>query len=957
MHHDTMKAKIRVTEMLTKFQILALAALFGFPTLAMGQKNATPERQPDAVMPTQHLQFLQRYCYDCHDSSTQEGSVDLESINFKVSADVETAQRWAKVLDAVNSGEMPPEDSAPIEDADKLEFLDALSNQMVLARKILSDSGGVIPLRRLNRREYQNTIEQLTGIRPDVSTLPDDQATAGFDTAGASLFFSSDQLEEYLALARRNLELSFFPVQRKKVKTTRIEPEEKYTKHYIKAVNRMEETLSRARKWQAQKNKKPPSEFGFLDEYQVEKNLSNYPKWLPQLKRYLAAPENKTGATLVLTIKDGGYTRIKFPLMQPHHAGRYKIRLRAAAFKDAPDRFQYIEFRSGFSKEIKHLGWRKVTGTLDDPEIITFSYDHLPGVTGFVSITQRTHQDRGDKNLWTLHQKQNGLGTPAGVWIDWAEIEGPFPLPRADAGHEILFKRPAGYGETKYVAAVLERFVKRAFRGVEPPRNYLAKLFERYRMGRKRGLDLEHALVDPLAIVLSSPSFLYMVESSAGVDSKKGAKTNAAGASEGVSKSKLTGAELAVRLSQFLWSEMPDAELMEIAESGKLSDPAVLKQQTNRLLADDKSNRFIDGFVHQWLEMERLEMFQFNGVQYPTFDNAIRNNARQEIYQSVRFALDKNWPLKTLLKSDFVVINDVMADYYGIEGVTGHEFRKVNLPADSLRGGLMSTAAVLAMGSDGVRTSPVERGAWVLRHLLNSPPPPAPANVPQLSRLDGEPLSGRTLQAAHQEQPQCAQCHRKIDPIGFAMENFDAAGLWRDSEIVVVSSERKLKDQDDIPSRSNSKSKAGKRRNARAGKANKGKGSKGKAGKGKTGKGESSKGKAKGKKGKNAPGKNAPGKAHRPKVIKKEFAIDTSGKLPGGVSFENFADLREVIGERSDDFARGLTESLIAYGLGRPFGFSDEDLADKILNKARPSQYAIRECIHALVQSDAFNTK
>ncbi len=192
------------------------------------------------------------------------------------------------------------------------------------------------------------------------------------------------------------------------------------------------------------------------------------------------------------------------------------------------------------------------------------------------------------------------------------------------------------------------------------------------------------------------------------------------------------------------------------------------------------------GFVHQWLEMERLGMFQFNGVQFPTFDNAVRECAREEILQTVHTMLDEKLPLRTLLKADYVVVNDLLAVYYGLPDVQGHEFRKVKLPERSMRGGLLGTAAILAMGSDGLGTSPVERGAWVLRHLINDPPPPAPANVPQLSRLDGEVLSARELQRAHQEQPQCAQCHQKIDPIGFSLENFNAAGLWRDVETITI---------------------------------------------------------------------------------------------------------------------------------------------------------------------------
>jgi hypothetical protein len=225
-----------------------------------------------------------------------------------------------------------------------------------------------------------------------------------------------------------------------------------------------------------------------------------------------------------------------------------------------------------------------------------------------------------------------------------------------------------------------------------------------------------------------------------------------------------------------------------------------------------------------------------------------------------------------------------LANYYGIEGVTGDEFRKVKLPAGSPRGGLLGTAAIHAMGSDGVESSPVERGAWVLRYLLNDPPPPAPPNVPQLSRLADKPITTRERLRAHQEEAQCASCHRRIDPIGFGLENFDAAGKWRTTEAHRIKT----------------------RRNWRT---------------------------------------------------TKTWEIDPSGSFHNGPEFADYFELRDRIAEREPDFARGFTEALIEYALGRPFGFIDEDLALGIMSSAKNKNYALREFVHALVQTKQFQSK
>lgn len=839
------------------------------PVSLFAENAQEKELMAEASMPEIHFEVFEKYCLECHDSLSEKGEVNLEEISFSLTESIQTAELWNKVLNSINSGEMPPEDEPQISETEKAAFLKDLSEKMVLARSILSDSGGEVTLRRLNRREYANTLEELLGVRPDVSSLPDDQASAKYDTMGASLFFSSDQLEAYLETATEAIDLALNAKQtsnteKDKTETVRIEPEEFYNEHYLRIASDLLDRAQRNYSWQlAGGTDDIAKDFGFLDGWQAGRQLNSFEQYYPQISKYLSAPEHKTGVSFMVTIKDG-FTQIKMPQLMWNEGGKYTLRIRAAAHEEDPNRFQYLEFVRREGQNVERLGYRRVDGSLRKPQIIEFEIDHPPGKNLSYWVQKRSHEDRGTKNLWTIYRAENGYGTPWGIWIDWAEWEKNPEAGTNPQASQILFEKPGEMNLPNYYKEVIRRFAEKAFRGAPVDSEYLEKLYARYESRRAEGHTPRASLIQPLAIVLSSPSFLYLTESATS-DAEL-----------------LSDYELASRLSYFLWSSPPDKELLTLAASGKLTDPGTLKEQTTRLLAHDKSERFLHSFSHQWLEMHRLGMFAFSARQFPDFDNAVRDSARNEVYETIGHALRNDLPLGTLLKSDFIVINDVLADYYGIEGVEGHHFRKVSLPANSPRGGLLGTVAVAAMGSDGVRSSPVERGAWVLRHLLNNPPPPAPPNVPQLSRLEDEILSARELQKAHQEKAQCAQCHQKIDPIGYGMENLDASGQWRDIEVVVTG---------------------------------------------------------------------------RKKNIRTEFPVEPAGKFSDGTEFESFFDLRDVVADRTDSFAMGLTEALISYGLGRPFGFSDQQLAHEITEQAAKNEYPISDIIHALVQSKQFQSR
>ena len=553
--------------------------------------------------------------------------------------------------------------------------------------------------------------------------------------------------------------------------------------------------------------------------------------------------------------------------------GSYILRVAAAAVEGSPPGRHFIEVGHP-QRQIESRNWglegqpissHQVTGTIEKPEVIEIPLEVGADTIKEFAIQEKQPNNGNLKALWNAHKalkKKNGYGHPPAIWIDWVELEGPHGAAPSESDRDDSWLTDAtGPDDSSRARTILQQFAFKAFRGVEAEAEFLDRLVKIYETRRTAGESFEKAIELPLGIVLASPGFLYLNEPS---DESEGRELN--------------GRELAVRLAYFLWSAPPDQKLLDLASRGELSRPEVLRAQVDRLIADSRSDEFVAGFLHQWLDMERLDFFQFDTTLHREFDESTRSAARQEVYHSFAhlFRDPKGGRLGKLLKSDTVFVNGLLATYYGIDGVTGDEFQQVVLPADSPRGGLLGMAAIHAMGSDGIESSPVERGAWVLRHLLNDPPPPAPPNVPQLSRLADKPLTTREKLAAHMEEPQCASCHRKIDPIGFGLENFDAAGKWRTEE-------------------------------------------------------------------------------HHNKRIK--WVIDPAGALHNGPAFADYFELRDLIADREPDFARGFTEHLIGYGLGRPFGFTDEELANEIAAAAKEKDYSVSAFVHSLVMSEPFRQK
>lgn len=875
------------------------------------------EDTPHAVMNDRHKALLKENCASCHNAEKQKGKFRVDNLPFTIT-NLESAERWQKVLNQMNSGEMPPEDEKQPAGAAKADFLDDLANVMVAARRTLGDQNGVITMRRLNRREYRNTLRELLGVEIDVSELPPDTNSGGFDTVGANLFMSGNQFEQYQSLGREALTEAFERQEAAAVeKKLRYEAEAwtpmvtKYVAYQIDAreraqnwVKAVEEAAARPenkdivatlrkqskndslfrREWEKIPGAPSPRSFGFDKKGENDADLANgelNAPWLSYHQYYLQQPALDTGAylgtqTMHPSVLNVNYIEMLVPFNWP--VGEYVVRVRVAATREAPPERRFLDF--GINARSRVMNTCEVTGTMENPQVIEFP---LTLTRGNNVRENRTLFIR-EKGSWDDNfeggrkrdaaKRRNGIGPEFALWVDWMEIERKTdagkPKPPGIAALGIPFDDKAPAPTPAELRAALERFALEAFRGKEPPADYIDRLLALYDVRRKAGDKPGTALKETLSVVLSSPMFLYLAEPSADEKTRS-----------------LTGLELATRLSYFLWAAPPDAILRDLALRGDLMKSEVLAAQTERLLDDPRAEGFIKAFTQQWLGMDRFDFFEVNLALYPRFDFATKNAARGEVYETIKHIMRNNASLRDLLKSDYVVTDRVLAHFYDLTGVQGQGYEKVSLPKNSPRGGLLGMAAIQFMGGNGERTSPVERGAWVLRKLLHDPPPPAPANVPAITRLAGKVLTTHERLLAHQEDPQCASCHRKIDPIGFGLENFDAAGQWRTEDSYQAI--------------------------------------------------------------------DANGKAD-PKT-KKTWTIEAASTLYKGPEFKNYFELRDIIASRSDAFARGFSEALIEYALGRPVGFRDEPLVDSIVSQSRKKDLAMREFIHALVSSREFHTK
>lgn len=722
-----------------------------------------PSQLMAAELPVANLQtfreeiapVLKRACVHCHGPDKQKGKFRVDTLNPDMlkGGDLEW---WLEVFDVVSNGEMPPEDAdAHLEGHERASVVDWLSGELHQASLLKRSAKGRSSFRRLTRYEYDYALRDLLGLDYSlIDRLPPETASEdGFKNSSELLQMSAMQFQLYREISLKAL---------RRVVVTGEKPT---PVRYVLPLENLFNKTSSSRKGQVfrrdsdnyAKERRRPHLFKRETGSGVPFSGGSYqPLSKPAVDR--EAPSS----AVYMELPRNGEWKLGLDRFLPDE-GTMRVSIRAArSTEELPGD---VALRLGFSAHTSNNANfsnvisqrdRVVKAPAGAPEFIHFDIQ-LADIQRNPFRKLETKFPRRDE---FLHIRNVTAVEGLHVQFDHVEITAPFHEQWPPSGHRVIFFDSTNRtNESVYAGEVLKQFMERAWRrpvkGPEVDR--FLNLFAEY---RPQFESMEEAMVEVLATVLAHPEFLYL--------------------SQGESSStrqEISHYELANRLAVFLWSSIPDAELLGLAKSGSLRDPSILAAQVERMLADPRARRFSRHFVRQWLGLDGLQ-----SVDHIT-DKELKAAMEEESVAFFQDVLSRNASVMDFIDSDYAVVNSRLARHYRIPDVHGVEFRRVSLESGHNRGGLLTGAGVLAMNSDGKDSHPLKRGVWMLERLLHDPPPPPPPNVPEVDLADPE-IAKMTLKeriADHRDDPACYSCHARIDPWGIALENYDAMGLFRTS--------------------------------------------------------------------------------------------------------------------------------------------------------------------------------
>lgn len=855
--------------------MVASVAYSSPPAARAGKPQAAP------AMPAAAQGFLRQHCLTCHSKTNAKGGLDVTTA-FRPE-DPKNFGLWVKVVDRVTAGEMPPKAARQPGPAARSSFLASLSRPLLVVDAARVRREGRSTWRRMNRYEYENTLRDLLEA-PWVQVremLPEDGLMARFNKVGDALDVSHVQMSRYLSAANYALREAM-PKQAARPQTT--------IRRYYAREQRSFAGLARFSRFNTASER---ATFAIFD------NKADVPAMMRTAPFTVGAEEPEKRELESIGVVASAYEPLmpRFDQFRAPVNGRYKLRLRAHTFWSHPDnetrwwKPSRNEISAGRTLEPVSLyssSPQGVTSVLRKMGTLDFGPKTSVGELEVVLLLGETIMPDAARLFRSRPPNwHNPLATPEGqpgVGFQWLEVEGPLydewptraqrllagdlPVKDSDGGGvEIVPSDPVKDGER-----LVRSFTRRALRRpvAEADLQPFLKLF---RTARRSGSSFTESLFTAYSAVLCSPDFVTLEERPGPLDDHA----------------------LAARLSYFLWNTGPDAALRSLADKGALRNPKELAAQADRMLADPRAQQFVEAFLDYWLDLRKTGNTNPDETLYPDYylDDLLAESAVDETRAFFTELIRGNLTARNLVASDFVTINSRLAELYGLPGVQGSQIRRVPLPKDSVRGGLLTQASILKVTANGTTTSPVIRGAWITERILGLPVPPPPAAVPAVEPDIRGATTIRDQLAKHRELPACNSCHAKIDPPGFALESFDIFGGWRDRY-------RALGDGPKVPGF---------------------------------------------------------GKNGQPFVFQAALPVDPSGTLEDGRAFKDVRELKLLLLRDERQIARNLVRQIVTYSTGAPVRFGDRPKVESILDRARSDGYGVKTLIHAIIASELFRNK
>ncbi|TWU01182.1 hypothetical protein Pla52n_45540 [Stieleria varia] len=692
------------------------------PLLQNSVANAADaSRKADSSQPM--LSFVRQNCLDCHDGSDGEGGFDASTLTSDLQSPG-MMQKWVRIHDRVRNGEMPPPDSEPLSEKQITQFTSVASSWLRSTQQQLNETLGRSRGRRLTNVQLERTLGDLLAVNvPVAKLLPGEQRSEGFYNIADVQSMSHFHLQSHLQAVDTVLDAAF-------------------------------DRLS--------------GDHRLLD---LDLDTRGVARRNPRQR--CRDPEMLDGKAVVWSSGLIFYGRISASRVP--ESGWYRITLAASAINKPDDRGVWCSVRSGACVSSAPLMyWIGALETTEKTQQWTFDAwiekNHVIEVRP-ADLTLKQARFQGG-------QVGAGEGTPQkvpGVAIDSMTVQRIFPggeidevrehligtmktrLDRKSRGLVLMSSDGKSAPEADELVAQLKHFMRRAFRHPVAD-DVAAPYIEMLQSELADGESPLDALRHSYRAVLCSPRFLYHYESPGPLDDHA----------------------IACRLSYLITGSMPDTELQAAADAGRLSDPGELNRQLQRLLDSDACDQFVRDFAGQWLDLVDIEFTEPDRRMYPEFDTVVQDAMLSETHLFLKTLIQQDAPAADLVDAPFTFLNSRLARYYRVDGVSGDEMRQVQLEPTSHRGGLLSHGSILKVTANGTNTSPVLRGVWLCNRLLGRPIPPPPENVPAIEPDVRGAKTIREILAKHRDHADCAVCHQNIDPPGFALENFDAAGQWRD---------------------------------------------------------------------------------------------------------------------------------------------------------------------------------